>query len=333
MHGNALAPVPGSKSVGGRAPDAHTPPNVENHQWTTATDDMELVDHLLNVYFTWQHSFFQSFPEELFRDDYKAGRTKYCSEMLVNAICAAGCLLSDRPEAYGDPNDPQSAGSGFFDEGMKLLNQVNHSSIPTTAAVFILSHVEGYRGRLGIMWGLVGRSTRMALDLDLHRRNEKTAFDQLNPRARVEEAGRLHTFWGCFISDQYVTKNFLNYLENRKLISCRVTSMTLGRLPQVFTNAITVDLPPLDDKKDAEPWGPEGSPSRKRPGARAITFRECASFSIIVNSTLLMFFAPSQVISGRLLLDEHKKYQDWYKRLPDMLASTDDTPAHVLCLQ
>jgi hypothetical protein len=206
MAGNALAPNVGSGRqivLGGRAPNAHTPPNsTEHYRWTTVTEDKEFIDHLLDTYFTWQHAFFQNFPEELFRLGYDTGQTKYCSRVLVNAICAAGCLLSERPEARADSSDPATAGAGFFDEGIRLLNQSSNSSIPTTAGVFLLSHVEGYRGRLGHMWGLVGRSARMALDLNLHLRNDRTPFDQLTPEAQGEESARIHAFWGCFISDQ-----------------------------------------------------------------------------------------------------------------------------------
>jgi hypothetical protein len=206
MAGNALAPELVSQRTTGstRAPDAHTPPNAEGYRWTNVTKDRELIEHLLDIYFMWQHSFFQNFPEFLFRQDYEAGKTKYCSRVLVNAICAAGCLLSDRPEARGDPYDTATAGTGFFEEGMLLLNRADKSSIPSTAGVFLLSHVEGYRAHLGAMWGLVGRSARMALDLNLHLRNEKVPFDEMPPTMQTEENGRIHTFWGCFISDQYV---------------------------------------------------------------------------------------------------------------------------------
>jgi transcription factor-like protein/Zn(2)-Cys(6) binuclear cluster domain-containing protein len=206
MAGNALAPEVVSQRTTGstRMPDAHTPPNSEGYRWTNVTEDRELIEHLLDVYFMWQHSFFQNFPEFLFRHDYEAGKTKYCSRVLVNAICAAGCLLSDRLEARGDPYDPTTAGAGFFEEGMMLLNRADKSSIPSTAGVFILSHVEGYRARLGAMWGLVGRSARMALDLNLHLRNDKVAFDDMPPSMQIEENGRIHAFWGCFVSDQYV---------------------------------------------------------------------------------------------------------------------------------
>ncbi|KAF2669508.1 hypothetical protein BT63DRAFT_262961 [Microthyrium microscopicum] len=313
MAGNSLAPhlssnqpIPG----GSRAPDAHTPPIADDHHWTRVTQDKELIEHLLDTYFTWQHSFFQNFPEDLFRKDFAAGKTQFCSRVLVNAICAAGCLLSDRDDARGDPSDPTTAGAGFFEEGIRLLNQSDRSSIPTTAGVFILSHVEGYRARLGAMWGLVGRSARMALDLGLHLRNEKTPFDQMGPDAQNQETGRIHAFWGCFVSDQ-------------------VTSLSLGRLPQLLTNAVTIELPPLDDDLDEQPWGPR----QVKPGARASTFRQCAALSKIVNSTLLMFFAPSSIIKGKLLLDEYHKYTSWFERLPDIVRLSDEeVPPHVISL-
>jgi hypothetical protein len=199
MAGNSLAPPLAPPMEHG---SRDSPGGPDDHRWTQVTEDKEFIDHLLDVYFMWQHAFFQNFPEDLFRGDYEEGNTQYCSRVLLNAICAAGCLLSDRPESRGDQNDPTTAGAGFFEEGMRLLNQSDRSSIPTTAGVFILSHVEGYRARLGAMWGLVGRSARMAIDLGLHLRNDKQPFDQMSPEDQKYELGRIHAFWGCFISDQ-----------------------------------------------------------------------------------------------------------------------------------
>jgi hypothetical protein len=46
-----------------------------------------------------------------------------------------------------------------------------------------------------------------------------------------------------------------------------------------------------------------------------------------------MFFAPSQIIKGSLILDEYEKYLHWYRHLPPMISSTENAPAHVLSLQ
>lgn len=113
----------------------------------------------------------------------------------------------------------------------------------------------------------------------------------------------------------------------------RVTSFTLGRLPQIPVNAITVDLPPISADADAEEWKAYDLNVVKRPGARSTTFNQVAALSKIVNSTLQMFFAPAQILSGSILLDEYNKYLSFYKKLPQMVANTDDAPPHVLSLQ
>jgi hypothetical protein len=46
-----------------------------------------------------------------------------------------------------------------------------------------------------------------------------------------------------------------------------------------------------------------------------------------------VFFAPSQIIKGQLLLDEYTKYQTWFSRLPDSVKSPENAPAHVISLQ
>lgn len=111
-------------------------------------------------------------------------------------------------------------------------------------------------------------------------------------------------------------------------------SFTLGRLPQIPVTAITVDLPQVIKDQDEESWVAHADGTRsKRPGARSTTFHEVAALSKIVNSTLLLFFAPSQTMKGSLLLDEYNKYRGWYQRLPSAVAQTQDASPHVLCLQ
>jgi len=177
--------------------------------WTTVTSDHDLVNHLLAQYFTWQHAFFQSFPEKLFRADFEAGRTKYCSSMLVNAICAAGCFLSDRVETRLKYQDDSSLICRFFDEAIRLIDERTHSSITTTATLYLVSYVEGTRGSLSSMWTFSGRSALMAIDLGLHRDVHKEPAqdtDEEKDTAHNEEKARVHAFWGCFHVDQCVIR-------------------------------------------------------------------------------------------------------------------------------
>lgn len=177
-------------------------PQPSNSSWTSVTDDDDFIEHLLTLYFTWQHAFFQSFPEKLFREDLIAGRTDHCSRMLVNSICAAGCLLSDWPQARRNAEDSLTAGLDFFDEAMRLLDGLTVPGITTVASLYLLCHVDGHRGRLSSVWSLCGRSARMALDLNLHQRPHQVVSPKSSsPKSNLQK-GRQHVFWGCFIGDQ-----------------------------------------------------------------------------------------------------------------------------------
>lgn len=59
--------------------------------WTDITSDIDLVWHLLALYFCWEYPIFASLSKENFLNDFKDGRPRYCSPMLVNALLALGC--------------------------------------------------------------------------------------------------------------------------------------------------------------------------------------------------------------------------------------------------
>jgi hypothetical protein len=62
--------------------------------WTTVTDDSGLVSHLISLYFTWNHLFFNWIDRDLFLRDLNSGNahSPFCSPFLVNAILADACV-------------------------------------------------------------------------------------------------------------------------------------------------------------------------------------------------------------------------------------------------
>lgn len=68
--------------------------------WTTATDDDDLVSHLVSLYFTWTYPFFCWMDRELFISEMQRGdvNSQYCTPFLVNAILAEAsvCRTDDR---------------------------------------------------------------------------------------------------------------------------------------------------------------------------------------------------------------------------------------------
>lgn len=103
-------------------------------------------------------------------------------------------------------------------------------------------------------------------------------------------------------------------------------------MPQIPINGVTTSIPTVVSEEDNAPWVAYYDSSQPvTPGACSSTFREVVSLCITVNSTLTMFFSPTQEISGSLLLNEHRKYIKWRENLPRIVAATHDAPPHVLC--
>ncbi|KAI9695758.1 MAG: hypothetical protein M1820_008430 [Bogoriella megaspora] len=292
-------------------PRANLAPGLR--MWTSVTDDDEYIHYLMSIYFSWHHSFFQTFPERLFRDHLYSGRLKYCSGSLVNAICAVGCFLSIQSDDQKLQENSAAAGALFYNEAVRMMKETHTPNLTTTAALFVLSHVDGLRGNMQSLWELTGRSGRMALDLTLHRAPGKEPAEHLSGDSQVEELARKHIFWGIFIADQ-------------------ITSFTMGRLPQIPLNAVTVGSPQIRDSEDEEEWSSPGSGGLEGPGRGSSTFYCVASLSMIVNSTLLIFHAPAENITASVIRHEFEKYTSWFANIPAVLRNTDNAPPHIMSL-
>ena len=70
------------------------PFRVPARPWTVITRDDTLVSHLVSLWLTWSHPFWNSLNRKLFIRDMQAGRLEceFCSPFLVNAILAEACV-------------------------------------------------------------------------------------------------------------------------------------------------------------------------------------------------------------------------------------------------
>merc|ERR1711971_799519 len=71
--------------------------NESSGVWFRQPQDVEFVEHLLNLHFCWIHPFYHFFHREYFLHDMSRGNTEFCSALLVNAICSFACHYSDAP--------------------------------------------------------------------------------------------------------------------------------------------------------------------------------------------------------------------------------------------
>lgn len=163
--------------------------------WTRITRDVNLVHHLLALYFCWEYPTFASLSKEHFLRDFQDGRQRYCSPILVNALLALGCRFSTQPKTREFPNDPYSSGDHFFKEALRLLNdETDHHSLTVIQALGIMSIREASCGRDSESWYYSGQSIRLAIEMGLHQTPEHGDLDEM----AVQSA----TFWGAFALDQ-----------------------------------------------------------------------------------------------------------------------------------
>lgn len=170
--------------------------NVPATTWTDITSDTAFVQHLLALYFCWEYPTFASLSKEHFLKDYQAGRPRYCSRMLINALLALGCRFSSQPSTLANPNDPYSSGDHFFKECQRLFyEETNHHNLTTIQALGIMSIREASCGRDSESWYFAGQSIRLAIEMGLHRISDKSGDSD-------EIAVQAATFWGAFSLDQ-----------------------------------------------------------------------------------------------------------------------------------
>ena len=175
-------------------------------------DDEELENHLLDLYWRWQHPYFFILSRPLFERDMAAARRtspdrnshKFFSPILLNAILAHASHFSDRPQVRADTNDPNTVGDAYFAKARQLLDsEVERPSVTTVQALAIMGSREAGCGRdTGLGWLYSGMAFRMALDLGLH-----LSCESLLEKGRIsqEEADvRSITLWGCHLYDKYV---------------------------------------------------------------------------------------------------------------------------------
>lgn len=163
--------------------------------WTSITSDINLVQHLLALYFCWEYPTFASLSKEHFLQDFQDGRHRYCSPILINALLALGCRFSTQPITRANPNDPYSHGDHFFEESQRLFHQeTDHHNLTTVQALGIMSIREASCGRDSESWYCAGQSIRLAIEMGLHHLQGEGDEDELAVQAA--------TFWGAFALDQ-----------------------------------------------------------------------------------------------------------------------------------
>jgi hypothetical protein len=191
-------------------PLRHHGPTYNNEPWTSVTSDGALVEHLLALYFCWEYPICATVSQEHFMDDFKKGRRRYCSSLLVNALLALASRFSDQPciKRVGCIN----AGDDFFEEAKSLLNEESdYHELTTVQALGVMSIREASCGRIRESLYLSAESIRVAIEMGLHTDATTLHDDDGAEQADPEKAVREATFWGAFSLNEYYYCDLLHW--------------------------------------------------------------------------------------------------------------------------
>jgi hypothetical protein len=162
--------------------------------WTAVTTDGALIEHLMSLYFCWEYPIFASLSRQHFLADFRSGRHRYCSPLLVNTILAVGYQFSS--DSIRNSNGTVSA-NDFANETERLLEfEQDIPSLTTVQALGILSILEASQGRSEQSAFHCGQAIRMAVEMGLHL---DVGVPQLSG---TEHEVRRATVWGAFTLEQ-----------------------------------------------------------------------------------------------------------------------------------
>lgn len=118
--------------------------SVTPFTWTSVISDGAVLDHLFQLYFTWVHPVHTLFSESHFIDSRMQQSERFCSSVLVNAICAMACHLHSVSEA--DEIDYEQLGIDFAD-AVRTQIDPDDRNITTTQALGVMFLLDCARGK------------------------------------------------------------------------------------------------------------------------------------------------------------------------------------------
>jgi hypothetical protein len=164
-------------------------------RWTTVIADDELFRQLLGAFFIFIYPSWYPLHKNLFLEDLAAGRTQFCSPLLVNVLLAAGftscCHMPDRTRYWL----PINLGYKFTAEANRLW-QIERSGkvhLTTIQAAIILTTVISFNGLDRVGTKYLEQALLMAHEISLFDAPADSEKDDVR-KARTVTAWALYSF-------------------------------------------------------------------------------------------------------------------------------------------
>jgi hypothetical protein len=75
-----------------REPELSDPRLGATRRWTSVTDNADFLSLIMSAWYKWEYSYHHFLDWDTFLDDLSDGKNDFCSEFLVNAVLASGCV-------------------------------------------------------------------------------------------------------------------------------------------------------------------------------------------------------------------------------------------------
>ncbi|KJZ78743.1 hypothetical protein HIM_02134 [Hirsutella minnesotensis 3608] len=134
-------------------------------KWTKVSSDNRLLNHLMNLFWTWDSTLSRMVDRDVFLEDLKSGadndaedgleRAEFCSPFMVNALLAVASMYTKQEAVFAVAGDVMSRGRAFADEAARLMLLDQARTGPTvtltqgTALLWVYESNLG-NGRLGL---------------------------------------------------------------------------------------------------------------------------------------------------------------------------------------
>lgn len=251
-------------------------------------------------------------------ESFYSGRDSYCSEALVNAVCAMACHLLERPGStshHMETHDVWALRNAFVEEArnhIKPHNKLDMLSLQSMAVLALVAISQG-ETRSALSYLRVAAEEVNEAELPLHGM----------PIPRLHKEITDVSKWG--ITTLSVTWRSLTYQSNS------------------YPNPVFADADVISTALREQPWQlyrqkDDAFSTTRRPAFSALTARHQAKLAEVAATVIDLYSGNKGFVHARQIMGVYKSFKEWKKALPDDLtvpsvSESDQILPHVCSLQ
>ncbi|KAK2931233.1 hypothetical protein FoTM2_008743 [Fusarium oxysporum f. sp. vasinfectum] len=250
--------------------------------WTAVAGD-GIVSELITDFFIWDNSYmFPVLDRVTFVDEMRAGdetEMKWCSPLLVNAICAKRCLMVERGKQFGVMTGRNLSDCFLVEAKSHFESEQGRPSIPTVQGLLLiyLTMTATGKDRAGLIYRLTAYEMLKQLRLEAR---YKAAKNNVPPQTH-DMMLISKTLWGIFLLESRIA-----YFYNQPSI------IPPPQIPKPFLSILTFTHKGNLDVLD-RPWKDSSDLVPRPPGVLAAA----CSFSELLYETM-QYLTTSRVRRG-----------------------------------